>query len=272
MLIIEDAFMNAFIFANRTATLIAIIAFASIAANSLAFATPLEQEGPVRVMTGGTTFTKLYKPKQAEIERVIGAPFEILTAPQDTAVLALSKNAIDGVISGNELNEILEAGEKKGMPKQDPKDYQLFEVYHVDLKIALHPENPTNSLTHEQLVDILSGKIRTWEPINGKKIPIRFLIAKSYLATMQSIYKHYLKGMDSPVAEQVVNSEGMLRGIQRDPGAIAFFSVKEELKDFKPKYIDSDIRHPSYFMSKINPRPATKKLIDYLKAAAKTAK
>jgi hypothetical protein len=129
----------------------------------------------------------------------------------------------------------------------------------------LHPANPVQALTKQQMTDIMTGKITTWESITGEKKPIHVLIARSYTAGVKAVAEAYTSGQPSKIATMVIDKEGVLRAMQNDPGAIGFFNEKDKLGSFEPKFIDSDAHFSTSLVIKTSARPEVKKVFNYLK-------
>jgi ABC-type phosphate transport system substrate-binding protein len=122
------------------------------------------------------------------------------------------------------------------------------------------------NLSKEQITDILSGKIKSWEPITGEKLPITILIPKNYVGSMKSLTQYYIKSDTSAAAQYVMNKDGLLSGMKNNRGAIGFFTNMETRADFSPKFFQLEVANVSALIMKKPARPAAQKLLDYLKA------
>jgi hypothetical protein len=221
---------------------------------------------PVRLMAGGPAAAKRIEAIKSDLDKAVGVPVETKITQFDLAMRALADGLIDGLFCPP-LDQTFSAAEKRGMPKQNPDDYQYFAVTDVTLSYGVHPNNPLNkALTREQITDILSGKIKTWETINGQKEPLIVVMPKNYLASMKAITQFYIKSDSSPVVEYVSTQEGLLKSMQKNPNQLGFFSTTEGSPAFKPKFFLSEARHQLFLLMKKKVRPEVQKTFDYLKA------
>jgi phosphate transport system substrate-binding protein len=221
-------------------------------------------EEHVRILSGGPSSNKLLKSKKAELEKIIGATLELNIQPSDLGMVALANGLADGVI-GNAPETLFPLAEKRGMSKQSIDDYQWTPISEVVIKIGVHPANPVTALTADQLKGILTGKIRNWEPITGEKKPLTVFIAKNYITTTRVILNTYGEGKDS-VVRYVLNKDGLLKALQSDTGGLSFFTERDSLGDFTPKFILSEVSHKTGLLMRKKQPPAAQKLFDYFKA------
>jgi hypothetical protein len=220
---------------------------------------------PVRIVSGGPAAIAVIGPHKAELEKLAGAPIEISVNPSDIAMRALSRGVIEAVIAPP-IEEALASARKRGIDAGKASDYDLFPIFDNVMKIGLNPKNPVKELTHAQISDILSGKVKNWESITGQNLPIKAFIAKNYMTSARAITQLYINSESSPVVTYVLDKDGLLKALQKDPGAIAFFTTKEKLADFEPKFLPTEVARTNYFVILKSARPETRKVFEYLKA------
>jgi ABC-type phosphate transport system substrate-binding protein len=179
---------------------------------------------------------------------------------------------VDAITSGFDLRAAIADATKKGSSSLNADDFDVTEFLRVDLKVGVHPDNSVQNLTDAQLTDILSGKTKSWRAISGQDIPIQLIIAKNYVAIDKLISDHFLHGQKSPVAQYVLDKEGMFKGVQGNKGAIGFFSLKESLAGFTPKFLPTSISHSSYFIIRKDARPPVRKVFELVRGETKTDK
>lgn len=92
-----------------------------------------------------------------------------------------------------------------------------------ELNIIVHPENPTDSLSLEQIQAIFSGQVENWSDISDYQESIVLWIypVGSYLG---QIFQSELFGGHrfSPMAHIAPSPESMVTAIANEPGAIGF--------------------------------------------------
>lgn len=236
----------------------------SIIALSLILIVPaLATAEPVRIVSGGTSTAKKLEPIKGELEKAAGEKVEVTINPIDAALIGVSKGVFDAMIGP--LDETFESAEKREGKKFNRADFQFFEVSKSALHIGLHPSNPTASLTTQQIKDIMTGKIKTWESINGKKDPIKVVMARNFVAANKTYNRFYLGGDANPTAEMVVNKDGLLGALKANPNAIGFFTSQEKTADFAPKFFLSETSMVSSMIALKKMKPAAQKVYDHLK-------
>jgi ABC-type phosphate transport system substrate-binding protein len=232
---------------------------------ALASSTSALADNDVRILSGGPSSVTLLAPKKAALDKAAGGTVQITVNPADVAMAAVVKGVADGVISGP-LDELLLLAEKRGMPKQNPADFQSTAISEVVIKIGVHPDNPVSALSNDQIRDILSGKTRNWQTLNGQNKAISVLLAKNYVTTETAIMQFYLQKDSSAIVTHVLDKTGLVKAIQKDTGAIGFFTERDSVAGFTPKYLVTEVKRPSLLHMKKQARPAAQKVFDYLKA------
>lgn len=74
------------------------------------------------------------------------------------------KAAIDGTAAVGMSSRNLKAEEKEGM--------EQYIVALDGIAVIVHPDNPVDNLTKEQILAIFQGKIKNWKEVGGKDAPI----------------------------------------------------------------------------------------------------
>lgn len=222
-------------------------------------------DSPIRLVSGGPAALELLRPLEADIEKAAGAGLEMSVNPNELAMLALTKGLVDMVV-GPKLDAALAAAEKRGAAKQDAADYEAHPLSLNTVKIGVHPDNPAKALTREQITDILSGKLKNWKSINGKDLPLTAYVAKNYLTATKSVGQFYLKSETIPGATQVLDKDGLLRMIQKDPGALGFFTTKDKMADFEPKFFMTEASRTNFLIIKKKGRPEARKAFEFIKS------
>jgi hypothetical protein len=219
----------------------------------------------IRVVFGGPALAREFEAKQAEMEKAVGGAVEIKVMPHKTAVLALDRGLVD-VVSGS-----LSFVETTPVPVKDAKEvnekkFEAFEFRRLPLFFGVNPKNSVKSLTQQQVTEILSGKIKSWESINGQKLPITVYTAKNYANSNSVIVQKYLNAQLALVATQVVDKDGLMRLIQMDPGGIGLFPSKESTASFTPDYLPAGVELVLTLLLRKNISPRGRKLVEYLKS------
>ncbi|HAR35662.1 MAG TPA: phosphate-binding protein [Acidobacteria bacterium] len=110
--------------------------------------------------------------------------------------------------------------------KEDEMDLFQIEVAHDGLAIIVHPDNPLDNLTIDQVKSIFVGEITTWETLNGQKKPITVVVREEGSGT-RGAFQELVMGKSRITKKAIVqDSNGTVREIvSRDPQAIGFISL-----------------------------------------------
>lgn len=93
------------------------------------------------------------------------------------------------------------------------------------LTILVHPQNPISQLTTEQLAQIFSGRITTWEALGGIGGPLHLYARDDQSGTWETFKELILSRGDYPLAAgtpRFESSEALSDAVSRDPHAIGF--------------------------------------------------
>lgn len=107
---------------------------------------------------------------------------------------------------------------------EDPRDTENEHVLALDGLIAVvHPSNPVQSLSLEELALIFSGTVTNWAQIGGRDAPINMYALQQDSGTFQTFGSLVLAPYDvdiSPVAERVSTSIELSDSVASDPNGI----------------------------------------------------
>ncbi|MGC5702012.1 phosphate ABC transporter substrate-binding/OmpA family protein [Pseudomonas sp. NFXW11] len=111
----------------------------------------------------------------------------------------------------------------------DLKSPDAEQVIAIDgLAIILHPHNPLNQLTTEQLARLFSGEARTWEELGGTGGPVH-LYARDDRSGTYDTFKELVLGRRgktlSPSAKRFESSEQLSDAVSQDPQGIGFIGL-----------------------------------------------
>jgi hypothetical protein len=220
----------------------------------------------LRIFTGGPGVAKFLDSKKAELEKAVGAPIEVRSSPATASIKFLSKGIIQGLVMGNTPEQAFKDAEASDVAGDSPNNYEWFEFHKVYIKMGFNPENTVKDLTSEQIRDVLNGKIKSWKEIGGIDAPPAVFFIKASTGTIKEVKDHYLKGQAAKNAEFVLDRDGLVRALQRNKGGMIFTPTTDSVGDFKPRYVNSEMSHSTYYVVKKDAAPAAKKLYDVIKA------
>ena len=92
--------------------------------------------------------------------------------------------------------------------------------------LIVHPQNPVNSLTIDQLRLIYTGKISNWKEVGGLDNPIILLSRESSSGTFVFFQEHVLNKEDfSNSARLLAGTSALVQAVAADRGAIAYVGL-----------------------------------------------
>jgi len=126
--------------------------------------------------------------------------------------------------------------------KMEPDEYELAKKNGVDpreftvaldgIAVVVHPSNPVEKLTLEQLSDIFTGKIRSWKELGGFDSQIVILSREVNSGTHVYLKEHVLcrgnKECDAEFAESALlmpSSQSIAEEVAQNPKAIGYYGM-----------------------------------------------
>jgi phosphate transport system substrate-binding protein len=206
-----------------------------------------------------------------------------------TGITALMTNTVDIANASRAIKpeEMKEAKLKNFTPVE-------FVVARDAIGVIVHPSNPVNQLTLEQISNIYQGKIENWSEVGGENRPIVRLSRESnsgthvyFLETVIRLGNSKNKSFFSDTTLLLPSSEGIISEVRDNPNAIGYdglgYITKEVkllavAKDAKSEYVlpsvesVNDNRYPVsrdlYMYTRGEPTGAIKDYLDWIRAAA----
>ncbi|MBK5351458.1 phosphate ABC transporter substrate-binding/OmpA family protein [Pseudomonas sp. TH41] len=172
-------------------------------------------------------------PETANELRVVGETVEgrrvvvdIAAHGSSTGFSALKTGTADLAASSRPINDSELVGLK---PLGDLKSSAAEQVIAIDgLAIILHPQNPLNQLTTEQLARLFSGETKTWEELGGTGGPIHLYARDDQSGTYDTFKELVLSGRGktlSGAAKRFESSEQLSDAVSLDPQGIGFIGL-----------------------------------------------
>lgn len=141
-----------------------------------------------------------------------------------TGLAALINNTVDLANASRQIKaEELETARQNGVEPQE------FIVARDAIAIVVHPSNPVDHLTLQQLSDIYSGKITNWREVGGEDRPIVLLSRETnsgthvyFLEEVVRLGEKDNKTLFSPDTLLMPSSEGISTEVRQNPNAIGY--------------------------------------------------
>ncbi len=125
---------------------------------------------------------------------------------------------------------------------------QLTPVAWDALVVLVHPDNPVDNVTMDQVRAIYTGKITNWKQLGGNDAPIELYVRRGKISGVgrtlrELIFSNYAQEF---VAKYVVKSSGPLeKGIQKNINGIGISGISSA-KRRKVKLLKLEGKEPSY--------------------------
>lgn len=167
------------------------------------------------IVVAGSTSIQPFADKWAEVfmEKRHGVVVDVQGGGSSAGIQAVRTGAADIGMSSRELRD-------------DEKELHEIEVARDGLAIIVHPSNPIDSLTIEEVKSIFVGEITSWEKFTGQKKAITVVVREEGSGT-RGAFQEMVMGKSRISSKAIVqDSNGTVREIvSRDPNAIGFISL-----------------------------------------------
>jgi phosphate transport system substrate-binding protein len=121
------------------------------------------------------------------------------------------------------------------------------------IAIILHPQNPIQDLSLDQIREVFSGKIRDWKELGGPHHPIVLVTREEGSGTREAFQKFVMGKEDISLEALVQDSNGAVRQVvASNPNAIGYISlglVNNQIKALKISGVEpnlTDIENGKY--------------------------
>lgn len=242
---------------------------------AILYVTPfdVDAEDMVRLHGSTTVQKRVMEPAKDAIEKALGIKLSIVGNGTGNGLADLVKDKADASMASEELIEAIESMEAATGMKA-PADLKGHVITSDIIKVIVHPSNPVTKLTKEQLKGLHTGKIASWKDVGGQDIPVIVVTSHAGSATKKVFQKQimdkeaYVVGAIEveTTRKEIDNVASLPEGI----GAVSAGFVNLPEYKGKVKVVETpEIGRPLMFITKGDPSPNVKKIIDFLKGEGK---
>ncbi len=162
----------------------------------------------------------------AEAYRVVEPDLDIAVTGggSGTGIAALVNGTVDIANASRQMKEAeIEAARANGI---EPVEFTVA----IDaLAVVVHPDNPVDQLTFDQLSDIFTGRVTNWQEVGGNDAPIVLVSRETNSGTHVYFLEEVVRKGDSenkdifaPQTLLMISSVGITSEIRRNPNAIGY--------------------------------------------------
>ena len=159
-----------------------------------------------------------------------------------TGIAALLNGTIDIANASREMQpKEIETAHANGIA---PKE---FAVARDAIAVVVHPSNPVNGLTLQQISDIYSGQVTNWRDVGGEERPIVLLSRESNSGTYVYFLENVVRLGDkknqllfAPDTLLMPSSEGISVEVRQNPNAIGYDGLGYVTPDQKMVAVAAD--------------------------------
>ena len=185
---------------------------------------PSPQSAPVQILSikGSDTMVHLVSSWTEEFMKTHAeTDISVTGGGSGTGIAALINGTTDICAASRDMKEKerKQAADNKVSPVEIP-------VARDGIVLIVHPENPVNGLTIDQLRLIYTGKVTNWKEVGGPDTRILLLSRESSSGTFVFFQEHVLNKEDfSPSARLLPGTSALVQAVAADHGAIAYVGL-----------------------------------------------
>ncbi len=245
---------------------------------------PKQQSAPVQTLSikGSDTMVHLVSSWTEEFMKAhTEADISVTGGGSGTGIAALINGTTDICAASRGMKD-----KEQNLAKENKVSPVEIPVARDGIALIVHPENPVNSLTIDQLRLIYTGKITNWKEVGGADAPILLLSRESSSGTFVFFQEHVLNKEDfSPSARLLPGTSALVQAVAADRGAIAYVglgfaeeakgkakTLGVQAKDQPNPVVPSEetvvsgaypVSRPLFFYTNGTPKDTTKQFIDF---------
>jgi len=163
-----------------------------------------------------------------------------------TGIAAMINGTVDIANASREMKpEEIAAAQANGISPME------FVVARDAIAVVVHPSNPVDGLTLQQISDIYTGKITNWRQVGGEDRPIVLLSRESNSGTYVYFLEHVIRLGDkesdllfSPDTLLMPSSEGISAEVRQNPNVIGYDGLGYVTLDQKMLAVARDVNSP----------------------------
>jgi phosphate transport system substrate-binding protein len=223
---------------------------------------------------GSTTVQKrIMDPGKEALEKATGIKLELVGNGTGNGLEDLVKGKCDAGMASEELVDAV-SSMKAATGVDAPADLKANVITTDVIKVIVHPSNSVTKLSKEQLKGLHTGKIANWKEVGGADLPVIVVTSHLGSATKKVFQKMIMDGEPYVVgAIEVETTRKEIDNVGEFPegiGAVSQGFINLPGNKEKVKIVDTqEISRPLMLITKSEPSPAVKKVLDFFNGEGK---
>jgi phosphate transport system substrate-binding protein len=203
----------------------------------------LTAHADVRV-NGATTVTfGLMKPHKEKIEQLAGVTLAILPSSTSRGLADLAQGKADIAMLAEPVESAAGSVNAKQPGSVKIEDFVGTHVGNAYVQFIVHPSNPIQKLSKDQLAALFSGRTKNWSDIGGPTIPV--LLIGEPTSSPHRMISDALSVSYAQDLRVVQNTNQTAIIVMQAPGALSYITTAHELPErSKLKVVDSEVKLP----------------------------
>jgi phosphate transport system substrate-binding protein len=208
---------------------------------ALCFLLPAAVRADVRVHGATTVAFGLLTPQKSKIEQLASAKIVILPSSTGHGLADLAQGRADIAMLAEPLATAAAALNKKAPGLINPGDYHDKHVGDAWVQFIVHPSNPLQKLTRQQLAALYSGQIKNWSELGGASQPV--LLVGEPTSSPYRLIRDALAISYPPEMRSVQNTNQTAIIVAQAPGALSNISTAHDVPErSKFKVLETDVK------------------------------
>ena len=119
------------------------------------------------------------------------------------------------------------------LPHPEEQGVKMHHVAWDALAVIVHPKNPIDNITYEQLQDVMSGRITRWQELGGMDRPIKVFTRKGKISGVGLMSRELLfadTDMDFHSTQEFPSTGPLEKALEQEPLAIALDGISSAKK------------------------------------------
>jgi phosphate transport system substrate-binding protein len=195
-------------------------------------------------VNGATTVTfGLMKPNKDKIEQKAGVALAILPSSTTRGLTDLAQGRADIAMLAEPLETAADSVNKKQPGTIKAEEFVGKQVGNAYVQFIVHPSNPVQNLSKEQLADLFGGRIKNWSEVGGPNQPV--LLVGEPTSSPHKLIADATGATYAADLRVVQNTNQTAVIVSQAPGALSYITTAHDLPErSKLKVVDSEVKIP----------------------------